>query len=63
MTTAFVLSGGGSLGSIQVGMLLALAEAEITPDVIVGAVSDFLYAGALLALARRRADIDEVPVR
>jgi len=31
MTTAFVLSGGGSLGSIQVGMLLALAEAEITP--------------------------------
>jgi NTE family protein len=36
MTTAFVLSGGGSLGSIQVGMLLALAEAEITPDMIVG---------------------------
>jgi NTE family protein len=36
MTTAFVLSGGGSLGSIQVGMLLALAEAQITPDMIVG---------------------------
>src|SRR6201997_996186 len=36
MTTAFVLSGGGSLGSIQVGMLLALAEAEITADMIVG---------------------------
>jgi NTE family protein len=36
MATAFVLSGGGSLGSIQVGMLLALAEAEITPDIIVG---------------------------
>lgn len=36
MTTAFVLSGGGSLGSIQVGMLLGLAEAEITPDMIVG---------------------------
>jgi NTE family protein len=36
MTTAFVLSGGGSLGAIQVGMLLALAEAEITPDLIVG---------------------------
>lgn len=36
MTTAFVLSGGASLGSIQVGMLLSLAEAGITPDLIVG---------------------------
>jgi NTE family protein len=36
MTTAFVLSGGASLGSIQVGMLLGLAEAGITPDLIVG---------------------------
>lgn len=36
MTTAFVLSGGGSLGSIQVGMLLGLAESGIVPDLIVG---------------------------
>lgn len=36
MTTAFVLSGGGSLGSVQVGMLLGLAEAGISPDLIVG---------------------------
>lgn len=36
MTTAFVLSGGASLGSIQVGMLLALAEAGIGPDLVVG---------------------------
>ncbi|MGH3637221.1 MAG: patatin-like phospholipase family protein, partial [Mycobacterium sp.] len=36
MTTAFVLSGGASLGSIQVGMLLSLAEGGITPDFIVG---------------------------
>lgn len=36
MTTAFVLSGGASLGAIQVGMLLALAEAQITPDLIIG---------------------------
>lgn len=35
MTTAFVLSGGASLGSIQVGMLLALADAGIEPDFIV----------------------------
>lgn len=36
MTTAFVLSGGAGLGAIQVGMLLGLAEAGITPDLIVG---------------------------
>jgi NTE family protein len=36
MTTAFVLSGGGSLGAVQVGMLAALQERAITPDLIVG---------------------------
>jgi len=36
MTTAFVLSGGGSLGAVQVGMLQALAERGITPDLLVG---------------------------
>lgn len=36
MTTAFVLSGGGSLGSVQVGMLAALTEAGLYPDLIVG---------------------------
>jgi NTE family protein len=36
MTSAFVLSGGASLGAVQVGMLLGLAEADITPDLIVG---------------------------
>lgn len=36
MTTAFVLSGGGSLGAVQVGMLRALAERGIVPDVLVG---------------------------
>jgi NTE family protein len=33
---AFVLSGGGSLGAIQVGMLRALYERGIAPDLIVG---------------------------
>ena len=33
---AFVLSGGGSLGAIQVGMLQALFEEGITPDLLVG---------------------------
>jgi NTE family protein len=34
--TAFVLSGGASLGAIQVGMIRALYERGATPDVIVG---------------------------
>jgi NTE family protein len=36
MTTAFVLSGGASLGAVQVGMLQALSEDGILPDLIVG---------------------------
>lgn len=36
MTTAFVFSGGGSLGAVQVGMLLALTDADVRPDLVVG---------------------------
>ena len=34
--TAFVLSGGASLGALQVGMLEALYERDIAPDFLVG---------------------------
>jgi NTE family protein len=34
--TAFVLSGGGSLGALQVGMLHALFEHGLRPDLLVG---------------------------
>ncbi len=34
--TAFVLSGGGSLGAVQVGMLKALFEAGVRPDLLIG---------------------------
>jgi NTE family protein len=34
--TAFVLGGGGVLGAHEVGMLRALAEAEVRPDLVVG---------------------------
>ena len=34
--TAFVLGGGGDLGAHQVGMLGALIEVGITPDLVVG---------------------------
>src|SRR4051794_15296418 len=37
MTTAFVLSGGGSLGAVQVGMLQALADHDLAPDLLIGA--------------------------
>jgi NTE family protein len=36
MPTAFVLSGGASLGASQVGMLEALYERDIHPDLLVG---------------------------
>jgi NTE family protein len=36
MTTAFVLGGGGLLGAAEVGMLRALSEAGIRPDLVVG---------------------------
>lgn len=34
--TAFVLSGGGNLGALQVGMLRALLEHRIVPDLVLG---------------------------
>ncbi len=41
---AFVLSGGGSLGSSQVGALRALLEQDIRPDIIVGCSAGSLNA-------------------
>jgi NTE family protein len=46
--TAFVLSGGASLGAIQVGMLQALYERNIEPHLIVG-VSSGAMNGAFIA--------------
>ncbi len=36
MTTAFVLGGGGVLGAVEVGMLRALLERGIAPDLVLG---------------------------
>lgn len=36
MTVAFVLSGGGSLGAVQVGMLKALHAHGVQPDLLIG---------------------------
>src|SRR5437667_173181 len=34
--SAFVFSGGGSLGAVQIGMLRALFEADVCPDFLIG---------------------------
>lgn len=47
--TAFVLSGGGPYGAMQVGALRALLEADIVPDLIVGTSAGSLN-GAFLAV-------------
>lgn len=48
--TAFVLGGGGNRGAVQVGMLRALVERHVVPDLIVGtsigAVNAAAFAGA-----------------
>src|SRR3954453_22589983 len=44
MTTAFVLSGGASLGATQAGMLQALYERDIRPDLFVGTSAGALNA-------------------
>ncbi len=46
--TAFVLGGGGLLGAVEVGMLRALFEAGISPDLILGTSVGALN-GALVA--------------
>ena len=44
----FVFGGGGSLGAVQVGMLKAVFEREITPDMVVG-TSIGAFNGAVVA--------------
>ncbi|WP_051062287.1 patatin-like phospholipase family protein [Ilumatobacter nonamiensis] len=45
---AFVLSGGGAFGSVQIGMIRALLERDVRPDLIVGTSAGALH-GAVLA--------------
>ena len=50
--TAFVLGGGGNLGAVQVGMLRALLERHIRPDVLIGCSVGALNAAAYLTHVR-----------
>ena len=45
----FVLGGGGSLGAVQVGMLQALGEHGVAPDLVAGTSIGSIN-GAVLAL-------------
>lgn len=45
--TAFVLSGGGNQGVAQVGMLRALLERDIVPDVVIGTSAGALNGAAI----------------
>jgi NTE family protein len=58
MTVAFVLSGGASLGAVEVGMLKALARRGVRPDLIVGTSAGAVN-GAWLA-GHPDADIDDL---
>jgi NTE family protein len=60
MSTAFVLSGGASLGAIQVGMLRALAEHDIRPDVLIGTSVGAVNGAFLASRGSSPATIDEL---
>lgn len=59
MTTAFVLGGGGVLGAVEVGMLRALLERGITPDLVLGTSVGALN-GALVARDPRPTVVDRL---
>jgi NTE family protein len=59
MTTAFVLGGGGVLGAVEVGMLRALLERDIVPDLVLGTSIGALN-GAMVAQEPSLAVIDKL---
>jgi NTE family protein len=58
--TAFVLAGGASLGAMQAGMLRALYEREITPDVVVGTSAGALNAAFIASRPQTVATAEEL---
>ena len=59
--TAFVLSGGGNQGVSQVGMLRALLERGIVPDVVIGTSAGALN-GAAVAYAPNLTGVAQLAV-
>lgn len=60
MTTAFVLSGGGSLGAVQVGMMQTLADRGVEPDFLVGASAGALNAAYIAGRGFSRDTVDDL---
>jgi NTE family protein len=60
MTTAFVLSGGGSLGAVQVGMLQALSARNVHPDVVIGTSAGALNAAFIAGHGTDAAALEEL---
>ena len=60
MVTAFVLSGGGSLGAVQVGMLQALAGRGVEPDLLIGTSAGALNAGYIAGHGTSVAALDDL---
>jgi NTE family protein len=59
VSTAFVLGGGGVLGAVEVGMLRAVLERGITPDLVLGTSVGALN-GAMVAREPRLSVIDKL---
>src|SRR3954462_6539500 len=62
MTVAFVLGGGGQLGAHEAGMLRALLERDIAPDLVIGTSVGAINGAAVaseptVAMTRRLADL------
>jgi NTE family protein len=60
MTTAFVLSGGGSLGAVQVGMMQALEQRGVVPDLLVGASAGAINAAFVAGRGFTAAALDDL---
>lgn len=60
MVTAFVLSGGGSLGAVQVGMLQALADRGVEPDLLIGTSAGALNAGCVAGHGTSAAALEDL---
>lgn len=60
--TAFVFTGGGSLGAVQVGMLQALAERDVRPDLLIGTSAGALNAAYVAGYGTGREALEDLAV-
>jgi NTE family protein len=58
--TAFVFSGGASLGALQVGMLHALYEHDVAPDLLVATSAGALNAAFIASRPQTTATVKEL---